>query len=108
MFVFFFFSSRRRHTSFDCDWSSDVCSSDLAQVVNAVNRNPASRALLEKAIGVHPERRLPPYNPGTFRGQAAASRSHEPRNGERTTGKVAVFSTCYVNYNEPGIGHDLL
>src|SRR2546430_6813349 len=29
--VFFFFSSRRRHTRFDCDWSSDVCSSDLSQ-----------------------------------------------------------------------------
>src|SRR2546427_8864501 len=29
MFMFFFFSSRRRHTRFDCDWSSDVCSSDL-------------------------------------------------------------------------------
>src|SRR5688572_33213766 len=27
--MFFFFSSRRRHTRFDCDWSSDVCSSDL-------------------------------------------------------------------------------
>src|SRR5688572_32020494 len=27
--VSFFFSSRRRHTRFDCDWSSDVCSSDL-------------------------------------------------------------------------------
>src|SRR6266478_8994616 len=27
----FFFSSRRRHTRFDCDWSSDVCSSDLRQ-----------------------------------------------------------------------------
>src|SRR2546430_5968404 len=26
----FFFSSRRRHTRFDCDWSSDVCSSDLS------------------------------------------------------------------------------
>src|SRR2546430_8593175 len=26
---FFFFASRRRHTRFDCDWSSDVCSSDL-------------------------------------------------------------------------------
>src|SRR2546430_4531369 len=25
----FFFSSRRRHARFDCDWSSDVCSSDL-------------------------------------------------------------------------------
>src|SRR5205085_7341980 len=30
LFVFFF-SSRRRHTRFDCDWSSDVCSSDLSQ-----------------------------------------------------------------------------
>src|SRR5256886_16852415 len=30
LFIFFFFSSRRRHTRFDCDWSSDVCSSDLA------------------------------------------------------------------------------
>src|SRR5256886_8863806 len=30
--IFFFFSSRRRHTRFDCDWSSDVCSSDLVAV----------------------------------------------------------------------------
>src|SRR6266478_3137651 len=29
MVFLFFFSSRRRHTRFDCDWSSDVCSSDL-------------------------------------------------------------------------------
>src|SRR6266571_7798007 len=28
--IFFFFSSRRRHTRLTCDWSSDVCSSDLA------------------------------------------------------------------------------
>src|SRR3989338_9858522 len=27
--VVFFFSSRRRHTRWNCDWSSDVCSSDL-------------------------------------------------------------------------------
>src|SRR5256886_13239323 len=33
--AFFFFSSRRRHTRFDCDWSSDVCSSDLADAVHA-------------------------------------------------------------------------
>src|SRR5690348_18076762 len=31
-FVFFFFSSRRRHTRWTGDWSSDVCSSDLALV----------------------------------------------------------------------------
>src|SRR5262249_56980567 len=30
-FFFFFFSSRRRHTRLVSDWSSDVCSSDLAQ-----------------------------------------------------------------------------
>src|SRR5438309_8115031 len=29
VFFFFFFSSRRRHTRWNCDWSSDVCSSDL-------------------------------------------------------------------------------
>src|SRR5205085_9230182 len=29
-YAVFFFSSRRRHTRFDCDWSSDVCSSDLS------------------------------------------------------------------------------
>src|SRR2546430_4725351 len=32
--MFFFFSSRRRHTRFDCDWSSDVCSSDLDRLVD--------------------------------------------------------------------------
>src|SRR5690242_21591372 len=30
--TFFFFSSRRRHTRLTCDWSSDVCSSDLVDV----------------------------------------------------------------------------
>src|SRR3989475_11361211 len=34
----FFFSSRRRHTRFDCDWSSDVCSSDLARVTDLAHR----------------------------------------------------------------------
>src|SRR5688572_11587622 len=32
----FFFSSRRRHTMFDCDWSSDVCSSDLEEMRQGV------------------------------------------------------------------------
>ena len=30
------------------------------------------------------------------------------RDGAKTPGKVAIYSTCYVNYNEPGIGHDLM
>src|SRR5690242_21364032 len=32
LFFFFFFSSRRRHTRLTCDWSSDVCSSDLIMI----------------------------------------------------------------------------
>jgi Fe-S oxidoreductase len=80
----------------------------VAQIVNAVNRSPAARSVMEKAIGVHHERRLPPYGAGTFRSRAAPSTGREVRNGKRTPGKAAVFSTCYVNYNEPGIGNDLL
>src|SRR2546430_12021863 len=33
---YLFYSSRRRHTIFDCDWSSDVCSSDLHERVFGV------------------------------------------------------------------------
>src|SRR2546427_6049707 len=36
--IFFFFSSRRRHTRFDCDWSSDVCSSDLLEETRRITR----------------------------------------------------------------------
>src|SRR5260370_21187850 len=42
--IFFFFSSRRRHTRFKCDWSSDVCSSDLLslrEIIEIVNRHEA-------------------------------------------------------------------
>src|SRR2546430_11840893 len=36
--MMFFFSSRRRHTRFDCDWSSDVCSSDLGRSTGLTRR----------------------------------------------------------------------
>src|SRR6478736_4088966 len=49
---FFFFSSRRRHTRFDCDWSSDVCSSDLPRVSTAglVRRHRRLLATLGLAV----------------------------------------------------------
>src|SRR5260370_27236298 len=43
IFLFFFFSSRRRHTRFKCDWSSDVCSSDLV-LTSAAARKSTHRA----------------------------------------------------------------
>jgi glycerol-3-phosphate dehydrogenase subunit C len=80
----------------------------VAQAVNTVNRNSAARGVMEKVLGVARERRLPDYAPTKFRAGAAASASHAVKDGTRTPGKVAVFATCYVNYNEPGIGDDLL
>src|SRR2546430_16554123 len=53
MWRFFFFSSRRRHTRFDCDWSSDVCSSDLAREPgqDLVGRDPFVAQVLAQHVG---------------------------------------------------------
>jgi Fe-S oxidoreductase len=80
----------------------------VAQTVNALNGNAAARSVMERTLGVHHERKLPPYAARRFRRRAPASRAHTVRDGSRTPGKVAIFATCYVNYNEPGIGDDLL
>src|SRR5256886_4680306 len=48
IFIFFFFSSRRRHTRFDCDWSSDVCSSDL---VNGKRRHSSALVHVNGTFG---------------------------------------------------------
>ncbi len=80
----------------------------VAQTVNALNGNGAARALMQKVIGVHQERKLPPYSPSRFRGGAPASQPHPAKASARAPGKVAIFATCYVNYNEPGIGYDLI
>src|SRR5690606_41186466 len=47
---YFFFSSRRRHTRFSRDWSSDVCSSDLSHPPSGDLR-PAPRGVLRAAVG---------------------------------------------------------
>jgi glycerol-3-phosphate dehydrogenase subunit C len=80
----------------------------VVQIVNASAKSAALRALGEKVAGVARDAWVPEFAARTFRPNAAASKAHPVRDGERTPGKVAVFSTCYVNYNEPGMGHDLL
>src|SRR6266481_8977390 len=47
---FFFFSSRRRHTRWNCDWSSDVCSSDLGAGVRALF-SPQGAAFVGGVVG---------------------------------------------------------
>src|SRR5256886_11045391 len=48
----FFFSSRRRHTRFDCDWSSDVCSSDLFVVLVVADQRLANAVVREQLLRV--------------------------------------------------------
>jgi len=80
----------------------------VAQAVNAVNNLPVARSLMEKTLGVAKERQLPDYASTRFRSSAGASRATAVTHGKSAPGKVAIFSTCYVNYNEPGMGHDLI
>jgi Fe-S oxidoreductase len=80
----------------------------VAQTANAVNKFPPARAAMQALLGVHKERKLPPYAPRKFRSSARASAQFPARDGKNTPGKVAIFSTCYANYNEPALGHDLL
>ena len=82
----------------------------VVNVVNAANKNEHTRALLESALDIHPDARLPEYHSNTL---SKRSRSHqplavEPTATDRTTGKVAIFATCYGEYNEPQVGQDLL
>jgi glycerol-3-phosphate dehydrogenase subunit C len=80
----------------------------VVQTVNALNGNKAFRGVLDSTLGVHKDRELPEYASRRFRSSAPASKKFEIKSGKNTPGKIAIFSTCYVNYNEPGIGHDLL
>src|SRR6267143_6830324 len=50
--IFFFFSSRRRHTRWNCDWSSDVCSSDLIDV-DVIVQNIGHDGMTDLSFTVH-------------------------------------------------------
>src|SRR2546430_12651063 len=81
-YVLFFFSSRRRHTRFDCDWSSDVCSSDLG--LDLVRRRGADRLVIAVAnheIVFHdsPERRQRQQMRDHGRAVLAADIEHQDR-----------------------------
>jgi glycerol-3-phosphate dehydrogenase subunit C len=80
----------------------------VVQAVNAVNKTALARKGMDKFLGVHPDAWMPELATQRFRWSAAKSAASVVTNGQRTPGKVAIFATCYVNYNEPGIGHDLL
>ncbi len=80
----------------------------VVQAVNAINQTKPARAVMESVLGVDKDAWLPALATQKFRSGAAESTAHPIVDGDKTPGKVAIYATCYVNYNEPGIGHDLL
>jgi Fe-S oxidoreductase len=80
----------------------------VVKMVNAANSTPVARKLMQATLGVAAEAALPPYADEPLRDRIPPSVAWPVRDGARTPGKVAIFTTCYVNYNEPGIGQDLL
>ncbi len=80
----------------------------VVRAVNAVNKSGLARGIMDRVLGIHQERVLPEYDSAKFRSTARPDGSFPVKDGNSAPGKVAVFATCYVNYNEPGIGHDLL
>ena len=80
----------------------------VVQAVNKANTMPSARKVMDKVLGVAAEAELPPYAKKRFLDHPRASLQWPVRDGKRVPGKVAIFATCYINYNEPGIGNDLL
>ena len=80
----------------------------VVQAVNAVNRTKLARGVMENVMGVDKDAWLPELATKRFRWAAPTSTATQVVDGEKTPGKVAIFSTCFINYNEPGIGLDLL
>jgi len=81
----------------------------VVQTVNAANKSKIFRKALDAVLGVHPGALLPEYHSRTFRkryndsaamGEATATAS--------TRGRVALYATCYGNYNEPHVNEDLI
>ena len=83
----------------------------VPQVANAALRNRANRLLMEKTIGVHRDKLMPTYTRDTFprwweRHRPMLEPAEPLKEGiaEPTPMKVALFSTCLIDFNDPEVG----
>ncbi len=83
----------------------------VAQTVNTINANKSVRKVMHKVLGIHAAAVLPTYHSRTMRKRLKAYKNgHDGAAvaAGRTRGKVALFATCYGNYNDPDLGEDLV
>ncbi len=82
----------------------------INQAANAASKSPVMRKIASRLLDIHPEAHLPAYHRDTLRKRC---KNHQPRSlpaieAGPTRGRAALFATCYCNFNEPGIGEDLI
>lgn len=82
----------------------------VSQMVNASNKSKPMRKAMQAVLGVHADAIVPEYHSSTLRKrvQRRSAPFFEAEPTANTKGKVALFATCYGNYNEPHIGEDLI
>ena len=81
----------------------------IAQTVNMVNKVGVVRKSLEIMAGIHSKAWLPKFESNNLRKRLKNHQSNiVPESAGKTTGKVALFATCFMNRNEPGPAEDLV
>jgi Fe-S oxidoreductase len=82
----------------------------LNGVVNTVNQIKPVRKVMDKVMGIHADAHLPRFESKPLRSRLADRRNSQATGtaSATTKGRVALFSTCYGNRNEPHIGEDLV
>ncbi len=77
--------------------------------VNALNRSEGFRKVLENTLDIHHEAPVPQFHAKTLRKRVKNQiKTIEPKAVGDTTGKIALYATCYGNYNSPEIGDDFI
>jgi glycerol-3-phosphate dehydrogenase subunit C len=77
--------------------------------VNALNKHAGFRRVLESVAGIHHAAPVPGFHSKTLRKQVKPLlRAIQPTAVGATTGKLALYATCYGNYNSPHIGADFV
>ena len=80
----------------------------ITETINTVNHWKPVRKAVQSVLGVHEDAWLPEFARKKLRQMIKQSKAVDVKDGDRTPGKVALFATCYINYNEPGIGTDMI
>ncbi len=80
----------------------------VSGIVNAMNDNAGFRKVLENTLGVAADARLPKYHSKTLRKRIGPTAGDGAEEAGPTKGRVALFATCYGNYNAPEVGEDLV